>query len=184
MNLPLLAIAIVGMVISVDGLCRPKTKAYNKFVDKHYLKSSTTTSSEDLAKQKSCDRNANGGKPKYLGYSEQNSILFDEDEPMGNDGVDKDLITSQGLGSNRCGLYFDDVYQCTNVPKWDWKGCFSKAYCRSCKNTYAAATKFYLEVNKDNGHLFYDHLWWYDGSKATWNKLPHTGGKVGTQLCV
>ena len=139
-----------------------------RFEDKHV---STNAASDTNAAQKSCERNKIGwkwrGKGKKGGWYEDkpsgiNTVLF------GTTSLEKGSYVNPGT----CGAQYPDIFLCTGVPKSYAPSCTTPdpgIYCRSCKFKYPKANTFFVEIDKDNAHLYHEDVWYHDG--ASWTKF-------------
>jgi len=86
--------------------------------------------------------------------------------------------------ASKCSKIFTELYQCTGVPntyKYNKYGKENKADCeswwttgqgcKSCKNTYTDAQRFYVEVDQNSGHFEYTKVQYEDssGTRHTFN---------------
>lgn len=124
-----------------------------RFENKHV---SLNPVSASAAKQASCFRNMNE-TPR----SDRNTVLFGATS----------LEATYDANADRCASRFSDIYQCTFVERNpnSIHDC-SLAFCRSCKTTFPTTTPYYVEIQKDNGHLFYQNVWYRDGG-GTWREF-------------
>jgi len=141
-----------------------------RFDDKHV--SLEDEASEDHAKNKCCERNMNPDpnvQPEY-----ENSVLF-------NDGFTYTFMQSKStdpkIKKERCASNFEDLWVCRGAPgkgndptPTDIKDCYDRwtpnTGCYSCKETFGNV-KFYVEVNKANGHFYWDQVQ-IQTSPGTW----------------